>query len=442
MTVLVNIALFGFIPFALAVFMLLPGRRAVIVSLITGWLFLPIAQFSVPGLPDFNKVSVISVAVVVASLLLDSKMLLSWRPRWYDVPMLVWCFSPMLSSIVNGLGPYDGLARVFSQMVMWGIPYWIGRVYFADIEGLRELAIGIVVGGLVYVPLCLFEIRMSPVLHSSLYGFHQHQFAQSKRFGGFRPVVFMQHGLAVGMWMTAATLICFWMYFTNDVKRLLKAPMLWLFLVLFGTAVMVKSTGALGLLIVSMGCLFVTRLLKTRVVFVLMMMVPVGYIATRGTGMWDGMEMVEFANATVGADRAQSIDFRLHYEDILAERAMEQPILGWGGWGRNRPEGQADAVTDGLWIIALGQFGLVGLAGLYGSQLVGPLMLVVKARGQAWRASIMAAPMALAILLTISCIDYLLNAMINPLFTVASGALPPVMSMMTVRRGPHQAQSS
>ena len=61
----------------------------------------------------------------------------------------------------------------------------------------RTLLISIFIGGLLYVPLCLFEIRMSPQLHKLVYGFHQHIFAQTFRFEGWRPTVFLQHGLAV-----------------------------------------------------------------------------------------------------------------------------------------------------------------------------------------------------------------------------------------------------
>ena len=59
-----------------------------------------------------------------------------------------------------------------------------------------------VLGGLIYVPLCLFEVRMSPQLHNMVYGFAQHSFGQTVRGGGWRPMVFMQHGLAVGLFMS------------------------------------------------------------------------------------------------------------------------------------------------------------------------------------------------------------------------------------------------
>ena len=56
--------------------------------------------------------------------------------------------------------------------MIWGVPYLIGRFYFNDAAGTRDLALGLLLGGILYLPFCLFEIRMSPVLHTTLYGLH------------------------------------------------------------------------------------------------------------------------------------------------------------------------------------------------------------------------------------------------------------------------------
>ena len=53
----------------------------------------------------------------------------------------------------------------------------MGRAYFGDVKGLRELATVLFIGGLIYIPLYLYEIRLSPQLHNTIYGFHQHDFS-------------------------------------------------------------------------------------------------------------------------------------------------------------------------------------------------------------------------------------------------------------------------
>ena len=165
----VVIALFGYIPFVIGLFSFLTPRKAVVWSFLVAWLFLPMSDLPIHGFTDYNKMSAACVGVLIAAFFFDLDSLLAFRPKIWDIPMLVWCFCPYFSSIYNGFGAYDGLSSVAYQTTTWGLPYLIGRLYFYDLKGLRELAIGIVIGGLLYVPLCWFEIRMSPQLHMRVY---------------------------------------------------------------------------------------------------------------------------------------------------------------------------------------------------------------------------------------------------------------------------------
>ena len=47
--------MFGWIPAVLALFALFPPRRAVIISFLIAWLFLPMASFKLGGLPDYAR---------------------------------------------------------------------------------------------------------------------------------------------------------------------------------------------------------------------------------------------------------------------------------------------------------------------------------------------------------------------------------------------------
>ena len=61
---------------------------------------------------------------------------------------------------------------------------------------------------LVYSLPMLFEIRISPQLHRWVYGYFPNDaFVQQMRGGGFRPVVFFPHGLALALF-TAIALLC------------------------------------------------------------------------------------------------------------------------------------------------------------------------------------------------------------------------------------------
>src|SRR5207302_8625560 len=78
--------------------------------------------------------------------------------------------------------------------------------------------------------------------------------------------------------------------------------------------------------------------------------------------------LLEGVTQVFGADRADSVQDRLENDDLMIQRAVERPVFGWGGWGRNRvyvkAQGEDSSVTDGLWIIAFGTRGWVGLLGV------------------------------------------------------------------------------
>src|SRR5204863_66271 len=67
------------------------------------------------------------------------------------------------------------------------------------------------VGGLIYSVLILWEVRMSPQLHATVYGASPRQadFAQAIRWGGYRPIVFMPHGLAVALFICNTVMAAF-----------------------------------------------------------------------------------------------------------------------------------------------------------------------------------------------------------------------------------------
>jgi hypothetical protein len=94
MTILVPITLFGWVPGVLLLFMWLPPRRAAIAGFIGGWLFLPAATFQWPGIQDFSRLAATSIGILLAAILFDFDRVASFRPRWFDLPMLIWCLCP------------------------------------------------------------------------------------------------------------------------------------------------------------------------------------------------------------------------------------------------------------------------------------------------------------------------------------------------------------
>jgi hypothetical protein len=418
--------MFGWIPAVVLLFSRLEPRRAVIAAFITAWLFLPNASYVIPVLPDYTKMSATCAGVLLGAVMFDSQRLSAFAFSAADLPMLAWMASPLLSSVANGLGLYDGVAAAFDRTVIWGLPWFIGRTWLSSLQGMEEFARGLFLGGLAYVPLCLYEIRMSPQLHRMFYGFYSHpDFAQNMRGGGWRPMVFMPHGLMVGMWMAGATLVGVWLRVSRTLTRVGPRPATPFVLVLAATSVLVKSMGAMILMLTGVASLFASARGRTRLPVLGLLLLPPVFMASglAGGGLAD---MAVDAAARISTERAASLKFRVDNEHMLIDKAMQRPVFGWGGWGRSRiydARGEDISTTDSLWIITLGENGIFGLTALTLVLLAPPALVLARLPARQWRDRAAAPAAAVAMLLVLYMIDNLLNAMVNPVFVLAAGGL-------------------
>src|SRR5205807_761023 len=116
-----------------------------------------------------------------------------------------------------------------------------------------------------YAPGCLFEIIFSPSLHERLYGIPAFpDFLQSVRLGGYRPVMFMQHGLMVGTFTCTATIMGLWLWLNGALKPIAKLPHWAVVGFMALIAIGCKSAGALLLMALALAVLFLTRAMRTR----------------------------------------------------------------------------------------------------------------------------------------------------------------------------------
>ena len=443
---LTSIVLFGWIPVVFFLFLLLPPRRAVGTSLLIGWLFLPVANYNLPGFLDYNKTTATCLSVFLAAAILDKdKRLWNFRPTKFDLPMLVWCLCPLATAVRNGLGMYDGLSAAIQQIILWGLPYMMGKAYFGDFEGLRELAIVLFIGGLIYIPLCLYEIKMSPQLHNTIYGFHQHDFSQTRRFSGWRPTVFLPHGLAVGLFMCMTSLIGTWLWYRMPSRIFPGRSVGWLVVLLIITSVLVKSSGALALLVLGLLVLFLSTMLRSWVLVLLLLVSFPLYTTARTVGGWSGDQLLALAQLGGSEERVESLLTRLRSEYYLVERAKLQPLLGWGAWGRSlvgdenynvqSREGLfVKVIPDGFWIVIFGMYGLVGLASITIALLMPLLLLIRRLPASSWATPELAPVAVLTIVLGLYMLDNLMNYMANPLFTVVAGGVTEALRRPQFRR--------
>ncbi len=424
------LALLGWVPIVLYIFMQFPPQRAVVISFIVAWLFLPVADFVLPAIPDLTKMSATCYGILLATIIYDIGRITSFQPSWLDLPMLLLCISPFFSSIDNGLGWYDGVAQSLDKIVFWGIPYFLGRIYLNNLAGLRELAVGIFVGGLAYAPLCLLETRISPQLHRMVYGSHAvpGQFGQTIRYGGFRPTVFMKHGLEVGMWMMAAALVGIWLWKAGVLKKVWFFQMKWLVMALVITVVLVKSTGAYFLLVFGLVLLLFCSRFRTVLPILLLSILSCLYLYQSAfTETYITDQIVAGMSQVANEERMQSLEFRFNNEEVLTDHAREKIVFGWGGWGRAHlydATGKQITTSDSLWIIAFGNQGAFGLIALF-SSLIFPFtsLFLFRCPGSSWSKREKAPAVVLGVIVFLYMVDCLLNAFINPIFILTNGAI-------------------
>jgi hypothetical protein len=437
MTPFVHIAMLGILFLAVYLFGKYPPRTAAIAVIVIGWMFLPSSQtaiYSIPGIPFRMKSNALALAVLLGIYLKDSGVFRTFRFHWLDIPILCWCVAPFLSSVTNGLGPYDGAGAALAQTVDWGIPYLVGRLYFGTFEGLKDLGLGLFIGALVIAPLALIEMLISPQFHIMLYGYYPHDFSQTKRGFGYRPSVFMKHGLELAIYNASAVVVGWQLFLRKTIRGvvpLLKIPLAPAVIGLSVVLLISRSSGALMLCVLALVAFQVAVMLKTKIPLLLLLLLPLAYMNLRATGAWDGQNLIEASKKLTGnEERVGSLSFRLFNENLLVEKARLRLAFGWAGFQRSfvtDERGRFISVPDGMWILTLGKNGLFGLTALSASILLAPFLFFWKCPSRRLGDPFVAPAAALATCLCIFMADSLFNAFFNPVLLVAAGGLSSLL---------------
>ncbi|WP_417250396.1 hypothetical protein [Celeribacter sp.] len=268
-------------------------------------------------------------------------------------------------NVLVALTPYDFAAMSLSLIVQL-LPFWIARRHLGTRDVQISLLRILVFCSLGYSLLALIEVRLSPQLNTWIYGFFPHEFVQHIRGGSFRPIVFLSHGLRVGMFLSLGVLSAAILARLAEGKVRLAwlGAMLYLFAVLY----LSRNLGAVLITTVLLPVVLVfsirMQILATAMVSTLVLFYPIA----RGANIVPVDRMVEVMQ-NLSPQRAQSFETRLNNEAMLIERANLKPLAGWGGWGRARiynEEGRDISIVDGTWINVIGQFGWMGYLGQFG----------------------------------------------------------------------------
>jgi hypothetical protein len=213
-----------FVPVAIAVLVVWRVRPSISVTilLLGGAMFLPERiALDLPALPVLGKGSLTTLSVFLGLLIRHRRSLASARPgRGLEALVLVMIAGSVGTLLTNrdvlrygttlieGLPWYDLLTVPATTILVYGLPFFLGRCFIRDSRDLRIVMTILAAAGLLYSLFMVWEIRMSPQLHRWVYGYHPNQFAKAVRWGGYRPMVFMESGIAVAIFAATSLIAC------------------------------------------------------------------------------------------------------------------------------------------------------------------------------------------------------------------------------------------
>lgn len=387
------LALVLVVPFAFFAFYRWRPLDAAMIVMFGSAMFLPAnIGFPFPILPDLDKEVVPAAACLVAGLALKRK---AFRMPFKGPDALV------LAAVVGAIGTmatnqdpvihgptalpaltfYDLINDMAAIFLKWFPPFYLGRTLVKNGADLRQMLRFMVLCGLVYSIPILIEIRLSPQLNDWIYGYHQSDFVQTIRFGGYRPKVFMRHGLNVALFMTMTLFAAVALYRAKVRLRRFVTPgraALYLLLIL----ILCKSTGAY-FHIVAIGpvLLFASPRIQ-RWVAIALVVIVLGYPMIRMADLVPVQEITDWMAVNVNEERALSLWFRMFTEGQILENTRDRILFGWGGYARffeyDEVTGASLTIIDGYWTNELGHHGLWGFFCIFGLVL-SPTLLAIRA---------------------------------------------------------------
>jgi hypothetical protein len=430
-----TLALLLVIPGTIVAFSYLSATRALLAVLFAGILFLPeLVNFDAPGVPPMDKQSIPSICLTLAVLVSARKKFWAAKPgRGLDLFMVVAVLSPIATVLLNqdpivygtviipGHLPGDAISESIVLLFRMAIPFVLGRALIRTSADARDLLRAFLFGGLAMVPFILIELRLSPQFHNWVYGFGQHSFAQTVRGSGYRPMVFMSHGLALAIFMFGSVCAAWTLarsnvtFFGQSVR-----PMAWVLTVLFP---FIKSVAAIVYAAVAVPIGARSPRAQAKLCAVLIGIAAL-YPALRSEPMEIfPTKMLSELSASFSDDRAHSLGFRFMMEDRVLAHTFERPWFGWGVLGRNQVytrDGVDITIIDGAWLILLSCYGFVGLIATMGVIIVS----IAAALRNLRRVAPADQPllMGIALIASFGTVDLLPNGMYNTLPMFLAGA--------------------
>ena len=444
------IMLLLFVPLALAAFGTMRPALAAVVLVVFGEMFLPEAtSFNPPIFPEIAKDQMIYIGVLLGAVIYALPMLLKARPgtsvEVLALVLMAACVPGVLNNqqplvygplVIPGTTNSDIPTVLVFDLLSWFVPFFVGRALLRDGRDLRTLMRVLMVGALIYSALCLVEIRLSPQLHNWVYGLHPAPFSMTQRFGGYRPVLFMPHGLATAIFMAGGFLAANGMARTQlNLGGVDSRPIAgWLGFVL----VIGKSAATIVYAFALAPVIWLLRPRHGALVAVFLVLLALGYPALRTFDLFPIEPIVDLATQ-VDAKRGESIGGRFRDEKLMLDKAQERFYFGWGGYARywvyDPDTGKQRTVPDGYWIVQFGNRGAVGFLMGFGIIVV-PVLLAARRLRYVRDPKDRVLVVTLMLIVAMRLVDWLPNGHWGSMPVFLAGALHGTMRGLGAKRAP------
>jgi len=342
-------ALLAWIAISFLLTAMLPGYKAFTWAFLGAMFFMPSnldESFQIAGLPVLAKDAAVVYGMVPATLIFHFRRLTVKPVRdWLLVGMAL---AGCVTSLVNGLPLYDGLSVSLGYFLQFTLIVFLVRVHVRTTDHAKYFLKSLYWLSVFYAVLCVWEWRMSPQLHTDVYGYFPHMFLQMARGSFYRPVVFFGHGLEVG-YVYAIVVLVGWAFIRNREPGIppytIAAPI-----------VALMCSMSMGPILFALFGVGLMTLFERRRLGPVLTLLPfaVLVLCLLSAGDQSHFGFIVDVVKDVNPERAESLSYRLHAFELYIQNIMKNPIFGHGTWGRGRIEGVA---TDSALLIFLLAYG-------------------------------------------------------------------------------------
>ncbi len=414
----------------------LSADRALVWSFLGAFMLLPPEVYiDLPLVPTLNKYTLPSLAALVLCMTMtDHKIRLFPESRIISLLMVAYVLSPLVTIMTNreplfyahvflpGLTIYDAISEILKHAITI-IPFILGFNIISTQAARRNFLTIFMIAGLIYSIPILLEVRLSPQINNWIYGYFPGLFGQQIRFGGYRPTVFMGHGLVVAYFILMSVLSTAVLVAGSQGEQ--RGRYFGVLLYLLVILILCKTVAAILFAFIFVPIiLFFGPRMKGWAVLACSVLV-LAYPVLRAADAVPVDRMLEYASL-IQAERAQSLAFRFDNEKELLDHAAQKSLAGWGYWNRNRyfdPDtGRNLYVPDGYWIVVLGTLGWIGYICIFGLLTV-PLIRMWRLRNRGIEPDDPDIVYGIGLMLAINLVDLIPNSAINYVTWLLAGLL-------------------